>query len=138
MLKRDYVPAVENNVAGLRDATGSDTTFRACASTAASPLGYGGAFAPTVTPATSGVRRGMTSTLTASAPGAASYRWLKNGEAISGGESGTFQAAYTRAGIVNAYQAIAIYAIDDATAESEPSEPVTVEDRYSALVLVVR
>ena len=138
VLKRDYVPAVENNVAGLRDATGSDTTFRACASTAASPLGYGGAFAPTVTPATSGVRRGMTSTLTASAPGAASYRWLKNGEAISGGESGTFQAAYTRAGIVNAYQAIAIYAIDDATAESEPSEPVTVEDRYSALVLVVR
>ena len=46
VLKRDYVPAVENSVAGLRDATGNDATFTACVNTAASSLTYGGVFTP--------------------------------------------------------------------------------------------
>jgi hypothetical protein len=138
VLKRDYVPAVENNVAGLRDATGSDTTFRACASTAASPLTYGGAFTPTVTPATAGIVHGQTASLTASAPGATSYRWLKNGVEMSGGETGTLAAAYTRAETFDTYQAIAVYAVDAMTAESERSAPVEVESKSSATVMVLR
>lgn len=137
VLKRDYVPTVQNGVAGLQDIL-PEGEFKACATTAASPLTYGGAFVPTVTPAASGVRRGETATLTASAPGAASYRWLKNGEEISGGANGMLDAAYTRAGTSDSYQAIAVYAIDALTAESAPSRPVTVESKFSAMVLVVR
>lgn len=138
VLKRDYVPAVENNVAGLRDATGSDTTFRVCASTAASPLTYGGVFTPAVTPAAATVSHGYSTALTASAPGAASYRWMKNGEPIDGATSATLAAAYGGVGVVDSYQAIAVYTIDDATMESGPSAPVSVEGIASATVIVIK
>lgn len=137
-LKRDYVPAVENNVAGLRDATGSDTTFRVCASTAASPLTYGGVFTPAVTPAAATVSHGYPTTLTASAPGTASYRWLKNGEPIDGATGATLAAAYGGVGVIDSYQAIAVYTIDDATMERGPSAPVSVEGIASATVIVIK
>lgn len=138
VLKRDYVPAVENNVAGLRDATGSDTTFRACASTAATPLTYGGVFTPAVTPAAATVSHGYPTALTASAPGAASYRWMKNGEPIDGATGATLAAAYGGVGVVDSYQAIAVYTIDDATMESGPSAPVSVEGIASATVVILK
>ena len=106
--------------------------------TATTPITYGGVFTPTVTPAAETVKHGETATLTASAPGAASYRWLKNGAAVSGGADGTLAATYGGAGVVDSYQAIAVYAIDAATAESEPSAPATVEGVPSATVLIIR
>ncbi len=136
VLKRDYVPTVENDVAGLRDATGNDTTFRQGSGT--SQLTYGGAFTPTVTPATSSVYHGQTATLTASAPGAVSYRWLKNGEDVPGVFGATLAAAYGGVGVVDSYQAIAVYTIDEATMESDPSAPVTVEGKASATTIIIR
>ncbi len=137
VLKRDYVPTVTNGVAGLQDIL-PNGEFKACATTAASPLTYGGAFTPTVTPATAGIVHGQTATLTASAPGAASYRWLKNGAEISGGETGTLAAAYTRAEAFDTYQAVAVYAVDAMTAESAYSNVATVESKVSATVIVLR
>lgn len=137
VLKRDYVPAVENGLAGLRDILPGGV-FKPGATSATTPITYGGVFTPTVTPAAATVKHGETATLTASAPGAASYRWLKNGVAVSGGTNGTLAATYNGAGVVDSYQAIAVYAIDAATAESEPSAPATVEGVASATVLVIR
>ena len=135
--KRDYVPTVENGVAGLRDILPGGV-FKPGATSATTPITYGGVFTPTVTPAAATVKHGETATLTASAPGAASYRWLKNGAAVSGGTDGTLSATYGGAGVVDSYQAIAVYSIDAATAESEPSAPATVEGMPSATVLIIR
>ncbi|MBR1608099.1 MAG: hypothetical protein IJ678_00615 [Kiritimatiellae bacterium] len=136
VLKRDYVPAVEDGKAGLRDILPGGV-FKPGA-TATTPITYGGVFTPTVTPAAETVKHGETATLTASAPGAASYRWLKNGAAVSGGADGTLAATYGGAGVVDSYQATAVYAIDAAIAESEPSAPATVEGVPSATVLIIR
>ena len=137
VLKRDYMPAIKEGVAGLQDIL-PNGQFKACATTATTPLAYGGAFTPTVTPATSSVVHGRTAPLTASAPGATSYRWLRNGEPIPGGESGSLAAAYLRDKTTDAYQVIAVYTVDDMTAESAASACVFVESKPSAMVLVVR
>ncbi len=137
VLKRDYVPAIKDGVAGLQDIL-PNGEFKACATTATSPLSYGGAFTPTVAPATSSVVHGRTAPLTASAPGAASYRWLRNGEPIPGGESGLLAAPYLRAKTTDAYQVVAVYTVDDMIAESAASARVFVESKPSATVLVVR
>lgn len=136
VLKRDYVPAVENGIAGLRDATGNDTSFRSGSGT--SQLTYGGAFTPTVTPATSSVYHGQTATLTASAPGAVSYRWLKNGEDMPGVFGATLAAAYGGPDTTDTYQAITICTVDGMIAESAPSAPVTVEGKASATVIIMK
>ena len=138
VLKRDYVPAVENNVAGLRDATGSDTTFRVCASTAASPLTYGGVFTPVVAPTAAKVTHGNTVTLTATSPGATSYRWFRNGEEIPGATSSSLDVLWRRGGETDTYAARSVYAVDAATIESGESESVAVENVTPGLILIVR
>jgi len=138
VLKRDYVPAVENNVAGLRDATGSDTTFRACTSTAASSLGYGGAFTPVVAQTAAKVMHGNTVTLTATAPGATSYSWYRNGEEIPGATSSSLVVRWRRGGETDTYAARSAYAVDAATIESGESESVAVENVTPGLTVIIR
>lgn len=137
VLKRDYVPAVVDNVAGLQDIM-PDGEFKSCVSTASSQLTYGGAFKPAVTQSAATVKHGETATLTASAPSAASYRWLKNGEPIDGATGDTLAATYGGVGVVDSYQAIAVYTIDEATMESDPSAPVTIEGKASATTIIIR
>ncbi|MBR4612211.1 MAG: hypothetical protein IKO40_05790 [Kiritimatiellae bacterium] len=136
VLKRDYVPAVENGVSGMRDILPGGE-FRP-GTTAGSSITYGGVFTPAVTAAEATVSHGNPTTLTASAPGAASYRWLKNGEPIDGATGATLAAAYGGVGVVDSYQAIAVYTIDDATMESDPSAPVAVEGKASATTIIIR
>lgn len=138
VLKRDYVPAVENNVAGLRDATGSDTTFRVCASTAASPLTYGGVFTPVVAQTAAKVMHGNTVTLTATAPGATSYSWYRNGEEIPGETSSSLDVLWRRGGETDTYAARSVYAVDAATIESGESESVAVENVTPGLAVIIR
>ena len=138
VLKRDYVPAVENNVAGLRDATGSDATFRVCASTAASPLTYGGAFTPVVAQTAAKVMHGNTVTLTATAPGATSYSWYRNGEEIPGATSSSLVVRWRRGGETDTYAARSAYAVDAATIESGESESVAVENVTPGLAVIIR
>ena len=138
VLKRDYVPAVEDSVAGLRDATGNDATFRVCASTAASPLTYGGAFTPVVAQTAAKVMHGNTVTLTATAPGATSYSWYRNGEEIPGATSSSLVVRWRRGGETDTYAARAAYAVDAATIESGESESVAVENVTPGLTVIIR
>ena len=137
VLKHDFAPAVVDGIAGLMDSISG--TFKTCEASAASPLTYGGAFTPNVVPAsaaTLGV--GESTTFVASAPGATSYRWTRNGQAIAGGENGTLTVHWRRGGGTDAYRAIARYAIDDAICESAPSASVSVENVKSGLSLIIR
>ncbi len=138
VLKRDYVPAVEDSVAGLRDATGNDATFRVCASTAASPLTYGGAFTPIVAQTAAKVMHGNTVTLTATAPGATSYSWYRNGEEIPGATSSSLVVRWRRGGETDTYAARSVYAVDAATIESGESESVAVENVTPGLAVIIR
>ena len=139
VLKRDYVPAVVNGVAGLQDIL-PNGEFKACASSATSPLTYGGAFTPTVSQSANSVAVGETATLTASAPGATSYRWLKNGEPIEGGANGTLTVSWRspKDGPADVYQAIACYTTGGFTAESAASEEMSVTNLPSGSILTIK
>ena len=78
-------------------------------------------------------------TLTASAPGATSYYWLKNGVAIEGGASGTLTVNWRKPknDPIDTYQAVAVYDIDSLPVESEPSLEMTVENRPMGTVIVL-
>ena len=81
-------------------------------------------FVPTISPSATRISQRQTAMLTASAPGAASYRWLKNGEVISGGENGTLTVSWRKPknAPTDTYRAIASYTLTDGqTAESEAS-----------------
>lgn len=137
VLKHDFAPAVVDGIAGLMDSISG--TFKTCEASAASPLTYGGAFTPDVGPiaaATLGV--GESTTFVASAPGATSYRWTRNGQAIAGGENGTLTVHWRKGGGTDEYCAVARYAIDDAICESAPSASVSVENVKSGLSLIIR
>ena len=137
VLKRDYVPAVVNGVAGLQDVLPGGA-FKAASST--SQLTYGGVFDVTVTQSAQKISSSQTATLTASATGATSYRWLKNGEAIDGGTSGTLTVTWRRPNNepADTYQAVAVYAVGDATMESEASETMTIQNVPKGLIVSVQ
>ena len=142
VLKRDYVPTVEDGVAGLRDATGQDSTFRVCAATAASPLTYGGAFTPTVTQTAAKLFVGESVTLAASAPasapGVTSYRWFRNGVEIQGENASSLVVRWRRGGGADTYAVKAVYLVDGATIESRLSESMAVEVVPAGLGIIVR
>lgn len=137
VLKHDFVPAVVNGVAGLQDILPGGA-FRASGS--ASPLTYGGVFDVTVTQSAGKISSAQTATLTASAIGATSYRWLCNGEPIDGGEGGTLTVRWRRPrnAPTDTYQAVAVYAVGDATMESEASTGMTVENEPKGLFISVQ
>ena len=95
--------------------------------------------APQVSPSTTKVFARKTVTLTASATGATSYRWLKNGEQIEGGTSGTLTVNWRmpKNNPIDTYQAVAVYDINGSTVESEASEEATVENRPMGTVIVL-
>ena len=78
-----------------------------------------------------------TVTLTASAPGATSYRWLKNGEPIEGGTGGTLTVNWRmpKNNPIDTYQAVAVYLIGGLTEESDASAEMTVENRPMGTVI---
>ena len=127
VLKRDYVPAVVNGVAGLQDVL-PNGEFKASGSSSA--LIYGGVFDVTVTQSAQKISSSQTATFTASATGATSYRWLCNGEPIDGGAGGTLTVRWRnpKNAPADTYQAVAVYAVGNATMESEASDVVTIEN----------
>ena len=123
----DLVPAVEDGVVGLKDIIAGGA-LKVCTGSASSPLTYGGVFDVAVAQDVQKLSHGETATLTASAPGATSYRWLKNGEPIEGGSSGTLTVAWRSGGGSDSYQAVAVYAVGSATSESAASVMLTIEN----------
>ena len=81
---------------------------------------------------------GESATLTASATGAASYRWLRNGEPIEGGASGTLTVPWRKGGVTDSYQAVAVYAVSTATSESAPSAALTIENTPRGMVISIQ
>ena len=136
VLVRDYVPAVSNGVAGLQDQLPGGK-FLAPATGA---FTYGGAFPVEASQDKQKLSARQTATLTASAPGATSYRWLKNGEPIEGGANGTLTVAWRKpkSNPTDGYQAVARYTSDGLTAESKPSAAVTIENLPLGTIFSVR
>ena len=86
-----------------------------------------------------------TTTLTAYAPGATSYRWLMDGQPIAGGTDGVLSAEWARGGTktdegyVHTYQAIAVY--DDfygVTRDGEPSASATITSNLLGMTIIVK
>ena len=85
-----------------------------------------------------------TTTLTAYAPGATSYRWLMDGEPVAGGTDGVFEVSWARGGMkteqgyCHTYQAIAVFGdFYGATRESEPTAAAAVTSLPRGLVISV-
>ena len=135
-LVRDYVPAVKDGVAGLQDRLPGGK-FLAPATGA---FTYGGVFPVEVSQDMARLSTGGSATLTASAPGAASYRWLKNGEPIEGGTSGTLMVNWRKPknAPTDAYQAVAVYSIDGLTVESATSSVLTIENVPAGMVILFK
>jgi len=93
--------------------------------------------APEVSQSATKVSARKTVTLTASAPGATSYRWLKNGEQIEEGTSGTLTVNWRmpKDNPIDTYRAVAVYTIDSLPVESNPSAEMTVENRPMGTVI---
>ena len=53
--------------------------------------------------------RGHTATLTAFAPGAAGYQWLKNGQIVEGATERTLEVSYGASGTTDTYQCVSYY-----------------------------
>ena len=95
--------------------------------------------APTVIQSATKVYAGKTVTLTASAAGATSYYWLKNGAQIEGGENGTLTVAWRKPqnDPRDTYQAVAVYSIDELPVDSGASTALTVENLPMGTVISV-
>ena len=84
-------------------------------------------------------------TLTAYAPGANSYKWLMDGQPIAGGTDGVLSAEWARGGTktedgyAHTYQAIAVYDNFYGVArDGEPSEAATITSELLGMTIVVK
>ncbi len=95
--------------------------------------------APEVSQSATKISPRKTVTLTASAEGATSYIWLKNGVQIEGGTDGTLTVNWRRPknDPADTYQAVAAYVIDSLPAESEPSAEMTVTNLPMGTVISI-
>ena len=91
------------------------------------------------------VNYGKTTQLTTYAPGATSYRWLKDGQPIAGGTDGVLTVEWARGGMktddgyVHTYQAIAVFNdFYGVNLESEPTEAATVTSVPCPMVISFR
>ena len=85
-------------------------------------------------------------TLTAYAPGATSYRWLCDGKPVEGGEDGTLVVAWTHGGVaqvpgfkVHTYQAVAVFeGLHGATRESAAVAAVDIKCRLLGTTFIIK
>lgn len=141
VLKADYRPAIENGAVGLRNVLDGGVFVAGQGTTS---FTYGGVWP--VSAANGGASRlgpTETTTLTASASGAARYRWLKNGEAIAGGENGTLTVGWTKPSFGegvrrDVYQAIAVFSVDGVIAEGEMSAEIAIESKPIGVRFLLR
>ena len=86
-----------------------------------------------------------TTTLTAYAPGANSYKWLMDGQPISGGTDGVLSVEWARGGTktddgyVHTYQAIAVYDNFYGVArDGEPSDAATITSELLGMTIIIK
>lgn len=104
---RDYVPVVENGVAGLRDLVHPESALLTAEGLTVAGYGHEGTEEWITTPAAETIlRSGKTATFTARAVGAKRYIWTKNGETLEE-TSDTLNVVWTRGN----YEKIDIYTV---------------------------
>ena len=139
VLVHRYTPCVESGVAGVWDSV--DRRFLANSRTAdgkgfafhgAGVDGGGMVFAEH--PQGGRLSRGRTLTLTAFAPGAAGYQWLKNGVIVEGATGRTLEVAYGEGGTTDTYQCVSYYELFG----YGTSEVAQVENLPSGTVVIIR
>ena len=109
---RDYVPVVENGVAGLRDLAHPDGALLTAKGLTVSGRGHDGAEEWIVTPqGCTLINEGLPATLKALAVGAVSYRWKKNGQPVSGGANGSLDVTWAMGGATDLYSVIPVYSV---------------------------
>ena len=139
VLVHKYMPCVENGVAGVWDSVGKrflgnykTTDGKGFELHGAGMDGGGMAF--TEQPQGCRLSRGHTATLTAFAPGAAGYQWLKNGQIVEGATGRTLEVAYGESGTTDTYQCISYYDLFGYGA----SEVAQVENLPSGTTMILR
>ena len=130
---RDYVPAVVNGVPGLQDSLSGDGFVGATAGT----LTPGG-FVPVVSASAGKISSRQLVTVTATAPGAVSYCWFRNGEAISGGEDGTLEVSWRKGNAIDTYRAVSVSICAGETLVSEMTPVVTLENLPKGTAIILR
>ena len=109
-----YVPCVENGIAGVRDSIGKQFfgNYKKADGSGFTICGAGvdgGGMVFTEQPQGGRLSRGHTLALTAFAPGAAGYQWLKNGAIMEGATGRTLEVAYGEDGTTDTYQCVSYY-----------------------------
>ena len=127
VLKHEFVPCVQNGVAGLWDTVGK--VFKGNSASGANALtmsgmGVDGAemWVKPIAASAASIAKDKTATITATAAGAIRYKWTLNGEVIEG-ETGETVTATWRRGDYNApdiYTCTAIYDVFGVETEGEP------------------
>ncbi len=145
-LKHEFLPYGRGAVTGLYDTVTGDVISNG------SSFAFGGAgqdhgqLKAYIKPGYGdSISSGESTTLTAYAPGATSYRWLCDGRPITGGADGVLNVAWTRGGVVQApgfkvhsYQAIAVFEdFNGVTRESKPSAAADIKCRQIGVTLII-
>ena len=126
VLKRDYVPAVVNGVAGLQDIL-PNGEFKP-----------GGLFPIDVGQTVRKLSNRNQATLMAYALGATSYRWTRNGETIDDENGATLTVEWRKGPSIDTYRAIAQFTVDEMTIEGEPSEELIIENLPAGTCFMIR
>ena len=134
----EFLPAVQDGVPGLQDQL-SSVFIPVLSKGSTNPYVYGGVFPAAISAPSPHVPWGQTLVLTASAPGAVSYRWLCNGEEIEGGTDGHLTVAWRKCREErDSFQAVAVFSVDGMTVEGEPTAPFSVEYGRRGFVMIVK
>jgi len=142
-LVHEFLPYTKGDVVGLFDtATGEAKTnvLNSSSPLRVGGIGWDGSGAKfVIEPESVALSRTMGSTtLSAYAPGAVSYRWLKNGERVLGGEDGELRIEWEKGGRTDEYRAIAVYSVYGRTVEGEPGRAAAVWNAPPATYMYFR
>ena len=130
---REYAPAVVDGVAGLQDQMEGGGFVVAAVGTLTA-----GGFVPTVTASAAKISSRQTVTFTASAPGATSYRWYRNGEEISGETGATLTVTWRKGNAIDTYRAASVCINAGDTLVSGPSDAVALENLPKGTTIILR
>ena len=145
-LAHEFLPYGRGAVTGLYDTVTGDVISNGSSFTFGGVGQDHGQFKTYIKPGYSAklVHRGTT-TLTAYAPGANSYKWLMDGRPIAGGTDGVLPVAWARGGTktdegyVHVYQAVAVYDNFYGVArDGEQSVSATITSKSPGTVIVVK
>ena len=137
---RDYVPVVENGVAGLRDLVHPESALLTAKGLTVSGCGHEGAeewIAAPQNATLTHVSGSNSTTLSALAVGAVSYKWTKNGKAIEGGKDGNLPVEWAKGGAIDNYAVTPVYSVFGEEVEGA-AKVATVANIPPGLMIIVK